>query len=103
MFLANLRARRKETLKVVARYIVGRGKGWFLARSWSAGGLIFWLMINACYWFAANLLNGAGDPAGLRGRFVAGWEVASFLMSVLFGLAVSLNMWGRYKRIAGSE
>jgi hypothetical protein len=103
MFFASLRAKRKETLRVVARYVVGRGYGWFLAWNWGAGGLIIWLVLNACYWFAANLLNGAGDPALLQGRFVAGWEVASFSISVLAGLTNSLIRWGWYKRIAGSE
>jgi hypothetical protein len=95
MFFESLRAKQKERSKVVARFIVDRGKRRFFISTALITGVLFWLGMNAFFL--------TRDRAAFRGRFVAGSEVVILLIGIFLGFMISLRMWRVYTRLAKSE
>jgi hypothetical protein len=95
MSFASFRKECEEQSKALPRVVVARGKRSFFMRSMVIGGIGFWLAMNALFIMR--------DGAGLTGRFLAGWEVTCFLLSILVSLVISRRMWNRIKQLAKSE
>lgn len=95
MLFSRLRNEQEQRSKVIARFILARGKRWFLTRATWPGGIVFWLGMNALFL--------TFDHTYMRGRFLLGWEVVFFLFSLLVGFTDGLILWGHIKRIANTE
>ena len=104
MSFGNYRARYRDQSKVLAGFAFARGKRRFVLKVAPISGGVFWI--------GSNAVQFARHPEILKDAFLAGREgailvmsieVALLLMSMLFGLLMSLTMWSSYKRIAESE
>jgi hypothetical protein len=95
MYFTGLLNKQKEQSESVARFIVAGGKRRFLIRASLPAGIIPWLAMNL-FFFARFRSEGIG------GSFLAGLEVITLLISMLFGILISLRMWKRFEQNAKS-
>ena len=93
MLFTSLRTKRKEQSDRVAQFIVAGGKRRFLVRASLVAAIVPWLGVNLLFFLRF-------PSEGIGRSFLAGLEVVTLLISVPFGILISLRMWRSFEQIA---